>query len=161
MVIGRRGRDIPAGQAYRHVAGYTILNDITDRALASKEGPRAKRDRDAFFDWLVGKWFDGAAPCGPWIVTKDEIEDPHSLRIRTRVNGEVRQDGTTADMVFTVPELIEFISRVVTLEPGDLIATGTPSGVGHARGVYLRPTDTVEVEIERIGILTTSLTEPA
>jgi len=153
VVIGKRGRDIPADQAYRYVAGYTILNDISERALMSKAPPKAERERNRFFDWLVGKWFDTAAPCGPWLVTRDDIEDPHSLRLRTRVNGEVRQDASTAEMIFTVPEIIEFISRVVTLEPGDLIATGTAGGVGSARGVFLQPGDTVEVEIERLGVL--------
>ena len=157
IVIGKRGRDIPASRAYHYVAGYTILNDVSERALASKEPPRAERDRDRFFDWLMGKWFDGAAPCGPWMVTRDEIEDPHTLRLRTRVNGEVRQDASTSEMIFTVPELIEFISRITTLEPGDLIATGTPAGVGQARGLFLRPGDTVEVEIERIGVLRTPI----
>jgi 2,4-didehydro-3-deoxy-L-rhamnonate hydrolase len=153
IVIGRRGRDIPPERAYRYVAGYTILNDISERALASKEPPRAERDRDKHFDWLVGKWFDTGAPCGPWFVTKEEVEEPHALRLRTRVNGEVRQDASTAEMVFTVPEIIAFISRVLTLEPGDLIATGTPSGVGNPTGKLLKPGDTVEVEIERIGTL--------
>ncbi|MFN3652917.1 MAG: fumarylacetoacetate hydrolase family protein [Armatimonadota bacterium] len=153
VVIGKRGRDIPENEAYRYVAGYTILNDISERALPSKEPPRAERERDRFFDWLVGKWLDTGAPCGPWLVTKDEIHDPHALRLRTRVNGEVRQDSTTAEMVFTVPEVIAWISRFVTLEPGDLIATGTPSGVGNASGRLLQPGDVVEVEIEGIGQL--------
>jgi 2-keto-4-pentenoate hydratase/2-oxohepta-3-ene-1,7-dioic acid hydratase in catechol pathway len=157
IVIGKRGKHIRAGDAYRHVAGYTILNDVSERALAAKEGTRAERDRDKFFDWLVGKWFDTSAPCGPWLVTRDEIDDPHNLRLRTRVNSEVRQDASTCDMIFTVPEIIEFISRIVTLEPGDLISTGTAGGVGSARGVFLQPGDTVEVEIERIGTLRNSL----
>jgi 2-keto-4-pentenoate hydratase/2-oxohepta-3-ene-1,7-dioic acid hydratase in catechol pathway len=158
IVIGRRGKMIPAEQAYRYVAGYTILNDVSERGFASKEPPRAERERDRFFDWLVGKWFDTAAPCGPWLVTKDAIEDPHSLRLRTRVNGETRQDSSTASMTFTVPEIIAFISRVVTLEPGDLIATGTPGGVGSAQGKFLGPGDTVEVEIEHIGVLRNTFT---
>jgi len=87
------------------------------------------------------------------VVTADEIPDPHALRLTTRVNGEARQEASTAEMIFTVPEIIAFISRVLTLEPGDLIATGTPAGVGSARGVFLHPGDTVEVEIERIGVL--------
>ncbi|MCC2670989.1 MAG: fumarylacetoacetate hydrolase family protein [Armatimonadetes bacterium] len=157
IVIGRRGKQIPVDHAYRYVAGYTILNDISERKLASKEPPRVERERDKFFDWLVGKWFDTSAPCGPWLVTRDEIEDPHDLQLRTRVNGEVRQDSSTREMIFTVPEIIAFISRVLTLEPGDLIATGTPGGVGSARGVFLQPEDTVEVEIERIGLLRNSL----
>lgn len=153
IVIGRRGKYVGADQAYRYVAGYTILNDVSERALAAKSPPKAERERDRFFDWLVGKWYDTAAPCGPWMVTSDEIEDPHALRLRTRVNGETRQDTSTGDMIFTVPEIVEFISRVLTLEPGDLIATGTPGGVGSARGVFLKPGDVVEVEIERIGVL--------
>jgi 2-keto-4-pentenoate hydratase/2-oxohepta-3-ene-1,7-dioic acid hydratase in catechol pathway len=157
IVIGRRGKHIPAEQAYRYVAGYTIMNDVSERGFASKEPPKVERERDRFFDWLVGKWFDSAAPCGPWLVTRDEIEDPHALRLRTRVNGETRQDSSTAAMIFTVPEIIAFISRVVTLEPGDLIATGTPGGVGSARGLFLQPGDVVEVEIERIGVLRNTL----
>jgi 2-keto-4-pentenoate hydratase/2-oxohepta-3-ene-1,7-dioic acid hydratase in catechol pathway len=157
IVIGKRGKHIPVDQAYRYVAGYTILNDVTDRGLASKDPPRAERERDKFFDWLVGKWFDTGAPCGPWLVTRDEVEDPHTLRLRTQVNGEIRQDASTADMIFTVPEIVAFISRVLTLEPGDLIATGTPGGVGSAQGKFLQPGDTVEIEIERIGTLRNTL----
>jgi 2-keto-4-pentenoate hydratase/2-oxohepta-3-ene-1,7-dioic acid hydratase in catechol pathway len=153
VVIGRRGRNIPEGRAMEHVAGYTIVNDVSERALASKDPPRAERERDRFFDWLVGKWYDTSAPCGPWIVTADEIPNPHALRLTTRVNGEVRQETSTGEMIFTVPEIIAWISRVVTLEAGDLIATGTPAGVGSARGVFLQPGDTVEVEIEGIGVL--------
>jgi 2-keto-4-pentenoate hydratase/2-oxohepta-3-ene-1,7-dioic acid hydratase in catechol pathway len=153
IVIGQGGRLIAEERAYDHIAGYTILNDISERALASKAPPRAKREKDGFFDWLVGKWFDTGAPCGPWLVTKEEVADPHALRLQTRVNGETLQDGATGAMIFTVPEIVAFISRVVTLEPGDLIATGTPAGVGHARNRFLQPGDTVEVEIEGLGIL--------
>jgi len=157
IVIGRRGKHIAPENAYRHVAGYTILNDLSERSLASKEEPKAEREQNRFFDWLVGKWLDTGAPCGPCLVTRDEVEDPHALRLRTRVNGETRQDASTGEMIFTVPEIIAFISRVLTLEPGDLIATGTPSGVGHARNQLLQPGDTVEVEIERIGTLRNTL----
>ncbi len=153
IVIGRRGRHISPETAYRYVAGYTIMNDLSERALASKEPPRAERERDKFFDWLVGKWFDTGAPCGPWLVTREELEDPHALHLRTRVNGEVRQDASTGEMIFTVPEIVAWISRVLTLEPGDLIATGTPSGVGNARGQLLQVGDTVEIEVEGIGVL--------
>lgn len=153
IVIGKRGKHISVEDAYQYVAGYTVLNDVSERGLAVKDSPVTPRERDKFFDWLVGKWFDTGAPCGPWLVTRDEIEDPHALGLRTRVNGETRQDGSTADMIFTVPEILAFISRVLTLEPGDLIATGTPGGVGSARGLFLQPGDTVEVEIERIGLL--------
>src|SRR5205814_6384435 len=109
IVIGRRGKQIPPEHAYRYVAGYTILNDVSERSLASKEPPKAEREQNRFFDWLVGKWFDTSAPCGPWMVTADEIPDPHALRLQTRVNGELRQDASTAEMIFTVPEIIAFI----------------------------------------------------
>jgi 2,4-didehydro-3-deoxy-L-rhamnonate hydrolase len=160
VVIGRPGREIPAAEAYRFIAGYTIVNDLSERGLASKAPPKAEREQNRFFDWLMGKWFDTGAPCGPWLVTRDEIEDPHTLRIRTRINGELRQDGYTGDMIFNIPELIEFISRIVTLEPGDIIITGTPAGVGHAKGVYLQPGDTIEMDVERIGVLRNTLIEP-
>jgi 2-keto-4-pentenoate hydratase/2-oxohepta-3-ene-1,7-dioic acid hydratase in catechol pathway len=153
IVIGRRGREIPLTAAYDHVVGFTIVNDVSERRLLSREAPGAARERDKFFDWLVGKWFDTAAPCGPWLVTRDEVPDPHALRLQTRVNGEPRQEASTGDMIFTVPEIVAWISRIVTLEPGDLIATGTPGGVGSARGSFLQPGDVVEVEIERIGVL--------
>ncbi len=157
IVIGKRGRMISAAEADEYVAGYTILNDISERGLLSKAAPKAQREQDKFFDWLVGKWFDTSAPMGPWIVTKDEIADPHALPLQTRVNGEIRQNASTADMIFTVGEIIEFISRIVTLEPGDLISTGTPSGVGSARGVFLRPGDRVEVEIQGLGVLESTI----
>ena len=111
------------------------------------------RERDKFFDWLVGKWFDTAGPAGPHLVTRDEVADPHALALRLRVNGVTKQDASTSQMIFQVPELIEFISRIVTLEPGDMIATGTPAGVGHARTEFLKAGVVVEVEIEGLGIL--------
>jgi 2-keto-4-pentenoate hydratase/2-oxohepta-3-ene-1,7-dioic acid hydratase in catechol pathway len=153
IVIGRRGKHVTVDNAMDYVAGYTILNDISERKLDSKQPPKVEREMNRFFDWLVGKWMDTGAPCGPWLVTKDEVPDPHALALRTRVNGETRQDSSTAEMIFTVPEILAFISRVLTLEPGDMIATGTPAGVGSARGVFLKPGDTVEVEIERLGVL--------
>ncbi len=144
LVIGRAGRDIAPADALGHVFGYTILNDVTARDL--------QRGRGQFFH---GKSRDGYAPCGPWLVTADELHDPGELRLRTRVEGELRQDDTTASMLFDVPTLLADLSRGLTLEPGDLISTGTPAGVGHGmepRG-YLRPGSTVEVEIEGIGRL--------
>lgn len=159
IVIGRAGKHIPASRALEHVAGYACFNDISERALASKAPPKAEREQNKFFDWLVGKWFDTSGPFGPWLVTPEEVGDPHALRLQTRVNGETRQDGTTGDMIFTVPEIIEFISRIVTLEPGDIISTGTPAGVGSARGVFLQPGDVVEVEIEKLGVLRNRVVE--
>lgn len=152
VVIGRRGRDISADRAQEHIAGYTCFNDISERRLAVPDG-RVPRERDKFFDWLVGKWFDTGAPAGPYLVTRDEVPDPHALALKLRVNGVTKQDASTSQMIFTIPELIEFISRIVTLEPGDMIATGTPAGVGHARNEFLTPGDVVEVEIERLGML--------
>jgi 2-keto-4-pentenoate hydratase/2-oxohepta-3-ene-1,7-dioic acid hydratase in catechol pathway len=153
VVIGQRGRHIRAAEAERYVAGYACFNDVSERRLAVP-GERTPREKDKFFDWLVGKWLDTAGPMGPCLVTRDEVPDPHTLSLRVRVSGEVMQDANTAQMIFTVPELIEFISRVVTLEPGDIIATGTPAGTGSARNQFLRPGDVVEVEIEGLGVLT-------
>lgn len=152
VVIGRRGKFIPAEKAYDYVFGYSILNDVSERQLkVPKE--REPREGDRWFDWLNGKWFDTFAPMGPWIVTKDEIPDPHSLRITLTVNGEVMQDSSTKMMIFTIPEIIEFISSLVTLEPGDVISTGTPEGTGAARGIFLKKGDVVRIRIERIGEL--------
>jgi 2-keto-4-pentenoate hydratase/2-oxohepta-3-ene-1,7-dioic acid hydratase in catechol pathway len=156
VVIGRRAHRVSADSALDYVAGYTCFNDISDRSLAVNPN-RIQRERDRFFDWLVGKWFDGAGPCGPYLVTRDEVPDPQNLALRVRVNGNLKQDGNTGQMIFTVAEVIEFITRVVTLEPGDIIATGTPAGTGSGLGEFLKPGDTVEVEIERLGLLRTSI----
>jgi len=152
VVIGRRGKNISAMEALNHVAGYTIGNDISERSLVVPDG-RAAREGDGWFDWLNGKWQDTFAPMGPCVVTTDDIPDPQVLGLRTRVNGETKQDANTVQMIFSCAELIEWASRLVTLEPGDVISTGTPSGVGSVRGEKLVPGDVVEVEIERIGIL--------
>jgi 2-keto-4-pentenoate hydratase/2-oxohepta-3-ene-1,7-dioic acid hydratase in catechol pathway len=144
LVIGRPGCDIPPADALGHVFGYTILNDVTARDL--------QRGRGQFFH---GKSRDGYAPCGPWVVTADELPDAGDLRLRTTVDGDVRQDATTDSMLFDVPTLIADLSRGLTLEPGDLVSTGTPACVGHGmepRG-YLRPGSIVEIEIEGIGRL--------
>src|SRR5581483_937490 len=151
-VIGRPGFRIPASRALDHVAAYANFNDVSGRKL-TVETPRPDNPRTAFFDWLNGKWFDTFGPLGPWLVTPDEVPDPQALAIQTRVNGEVRQKASTADMIFSLAETIEWISQFLTLEPGDLIATGTPSGVGSTTGTFLRPGDVVEVEVEGLGIL--------
>jgi len=152
VVIGRRGRCIPVAQAIHHVAGYTIFNDVSARrlTLADRRDPRTMDD---FFDWLNGKWFDSFAPMGPFLATTEDIPDPQALRMRLWVNGELRQDGSTGQMIFSVAELVSFISDFVTLEPGDVIATGTPSGVGDASGRYLKAGDIVAAEIEGLGRL--------
>ncbi|MBT3268997.1 fumarylacetoacetate hydrolase family protein [Candidatus Poribacteria bacterium] len=157
IVMGRGGRFIDASDALSYVAGYTIVNDVSERQFVIDKD-REPRDGDSWFDWLNGKWFDTFAPQGPCLVTTDEIRDPDNLRIALRVNGASKQDSSTAHMVFTCAELIEWVSRNITLEPGDIISTGTPSGVGKARGEHLNPGDTVEVEIEGIGVLSNPVT---
>jgi 2-keto-4-pentenoate hydratase/2-oxohepta-3-ene-1,7-dioic acid hydratase in catechol pathway len=153
VVIGREGREIPASAASEHVFGYTVLNDMSERGLHSRIPNRRVRENDRFFDWLAGKWFDGFAPCGPWIVTADEIPDPHALGIRLWVNGQLRQEGRTGDMIFRIPELIERASSIMTLEPGDIIATGTPVGAGIGGAAVLGDGDEIVCEIEGIGRL--------
>lgn len=152
VVIGRRGRDIARAAAYDHVAGYTIANDISFRDFQTNEACRSLTARYGQ-NWVQGKALDGACPMGPWIVLSDEIAVPYPLQITCRVNGEVRQDDSTESMVFKVPALIEAASRGMTLEPGDVVLTGTPAGSGIADGRYLRPGDVVETAIESIGVL--------
>ena len=144
FVIGRGGRYIPAAQAMDHVFGYTIVNDVSARDF-----------QGASTQWLMGKTFDTFAPTGPWIVTRDEIADPHTLDISLEIGGEVLQKSNTREMIFKTPALIEYISQVVTLEPGDIVATGTPAGVGFARRPrrWLQPGEEVVVRIEGIGEL--------
>jgi 2-keto-4-pentenoate hydratase/2-oxohepta-3-ene-1,7-dioic acid hydratase in catechol pathway len=146
VVIGKGGKHIPASAAYDHVAGYALFNDVSIRDWQLRKPP---------IQFGAGKNFDGSGPFGPELVTSDEIADPHALRIELRVNGALMQSSSTAKMIFTIPALIEHISQFTTLEPGDVIATGTPSGVGHFREppIYLKPGDTVRVEIEGIGVL--------
>ena len=149
VVIGKGGRGIKKADAYRHVFGYTILNDVTARTL-----------QHAHKQWFLGKNLDGFGPMGPCVVTVDEVPDVTRLRLETRVNGEVRQSADVSDLIFDIPTLIETISGVMTLEPGDLIATGTPVGVGigFKPPKYLKPGDTVSVTIEPIGTLTNPVT---
>ncbi|MCD6289193.1 MAG: fumarylacetoacetate hydrolase family protein [Anaerolineae bacterium] len=147
VVIGREARRVPADRAYEYVFGYTIANDVSARDLQFADG-----------QWVRGKSLDTFCPLGPWIVTWDEIPDPHELPLRCLVNGEVVQDSCTDQMIFQIPHLIEFLSRAFTLLPGDVILTGTPPGVGHFRTPprYLQDGDIVTVEIEEIGALTNS-----
>lgn len=145
VVIGRGGRHIPRDEALRHVAGYTIFNDVSIRDWQLRKPP---------IQFGAGKNFDASGPLGPDLVTSDEIPDPGNLKLELAVNGETRQSGSTSEMIFSVEELIEFISTFTTLEPGDVIATGTPSGVGHFHDppTYLQAGDTVRIEIERVGV---------
>jgi len=145
VVIGRRAARVPAARALEHVLGYVNFNDVTARDFQRRDG-----------QWQRGKSCDGFAPFGPFLVTADEIPDPQRLRIRLRLGGRTMQEDTTANMIFPVAQLIEALSEHVTLEPGDVIATGTPAGVGFARNppVWMQPGDVVEVEIEGLGVLT-------
>jgi len=143
-VIGRRGMNISEAEALDYVFGYTIGNDITARDLQARHQ-----------QWYKGKGLDGFCPLGPWIVSADELGDPQKLQLQLRVNGELKQDANTSDMIFGVAKLISAWSQGMTLEPGDLLMTGTPSGVGFARKPpeYLKPGDVVEAEIGGIGLL--------
>ncbi|NPA90698.1 MAG: fumarylacetoacetate hydrolase family protein [Chloroflexi bacterium] len=150
VIIGRVARHVRASEAYYYVFGYTAANDVSARDIQFGDK-----------QWVRGKSLDTFAPLGPWVVTQDEIGDPMNLAIRCRVNGEIRQESTTANMIFSVPELIEFLSRSFTLLPGDIILTGTPAGVGIFRDPprLLQDGDRVEVEIEHIGTLTNTCRE--
>jgi 2-keto-4-pentenoate hydratase/2-oxohepta-3-ene-1,7-dioic acid hydratase in catechol pathway len=153
VIVGRGGRRIPENQAMAHVFGYTILNDISERAFNSTMVDRFEREKDPFMDWLHGKWFDGFAPMGPWVVTGDAIPDPHNLRLTLHHNGVLQQDGHTGAMLHTIPYLIHKLSHIMTLEPGDVLATGTPSGVGHSKGVRVAAGDVLTCAVEGIGTL--------
>ncbi len=142
VIIGKEGKRIPESAAFDHVAGVTVMNDVSGRQAQFSDG-----------QWFRGKSFDTFAPMGPAIVTLDEIGDVQQLRLSARVDGQVMQDGSTADMMFPVARLIEFISEDITLLPGDVISTGTPSGVGIFRDppVELKPGNVVECRVEKIG----------
>jgi len=146
IVIGKRGRRIREAAAMDHIAGYCVGHDVSARDWQlEKDGKQ----------WMVGKTFDTFAPVGPTLVTRDEVPDPHSLGIRLRLNGKTMQDSSTAQMVFSVAQLVAYASIVFTLEPGDLIFTGTPPGIGHALNppVYLKAGDMVEAEVDTLGVL--------
>jgi 2-keto-4-pentenoate hydratase/2-oxohepta-3-ene-1,7-dioic acid hydratase in catechol pathway len=144
VIIGRSGRNIAARDALSHVFGYTVINDITARDLQQRHT-----------QWFKGKSLDGSCPMGPVVVTADEFGDPQNKRISLRVNGVAKQDARTSDMIFTVATIIEWLSKGLTLEPGDIIATGTPEGVGMGRTPqeWLQDGDIVETEVESIGAL--------
>ncbi|HKI97485.1 MAG TPA: fumarylacetoacetate hydrolase family protein [bacterium] len=146
-VIGREGRHIPRDKALDYVAGYTCFNDVSVRDWQHMTTPA---------QWTLGKNFDHSGPLGPWIVTADEVGDPHTLSLTTIVNDQVMQEGHTSDLIFDIRVLIELVSKAMTLHPGDLLSTGTPGGVGNARKppIYLKAGDTVTVSIEKIGELT-------
>ena len=152
VVIGRKAKGVKPKDALKYVAGYTIMNDVSERDLKIKKRTDS-RPRDEWFDWLNGKWLDTFGPQGPWIVTRDEIPDPQKLDISTFINGERKQHNNTGQMLYPVNKIIEYISAIVTLEPGDLISTGTISGVGSTTGTFMKPGDKVQIEISSIGVL--------
>jgi 2-keto-4-pentenoate hydratase/2-oxohepta-3-ene-1,7-dioic acid hydratase in catechol pathway len=143
-VIGRRLSRAAEAEIMPAIFGYTLLNDVSARDVQFKDN-----------QIMLGKNFDGFAPIGPCIVTADELPNPDAVRLRTRLNGEVLQDGTTADWLFSLPRLIAFLSQVMTLHPGDIVTTGTPAGVGVFRNpqVFMKPGDVVEIEADGIGVL--------
>jgi 2,4-diketo-3-deoxy-L-fuconate hydrolase len=152
VVMGRVCRAVSEADALSYVAGYTVVNDISDRGFKPNPG-RTEREKDSFFDWQHGKWHDTFCPVGPCILPADEVADPQQLHLTLKVNGEVEQDAPATEMIFPVAAIIEFISSFVTLEPGDIISTGTPDGVGKAKGKFLHPGDEVEAIISQIGSL--------
>ncbi len=156
VVIGKSAKCVPPDEALDYVAGYTIANDISARSVTFKEN-RKDRPWDEFFDWLGGKWSDGFLPLGPYLATADEIEDVQTLELKLSVNGRVRQKANTSQMIFTVADIVSFLSFLMTLEPGDVIATGTPEGVAMATGEFLQPGDKIECRIENLGTLTNTL----
>ena len=149
VVIGREARDVSVDRALDFVAGYCCANDLSARGaqLATSQ-------------WMIGKMLDGFLPLGPYLVTTDDIPDPQALRVLCQVNGEVRQLSWTSDMIFSVAEIVAFLSRYATLKPGDVIITGTPEGVqmGQKTPVWLKPGDEVAVDITGLGVLTNTLT---
>jgi 2-keto-4-pentenoate hydratase/2-oxohepta-3-ene-1,7-dioic acid hydratase in catechol pathway len=146
VIIGRRARNVPESEALEYVFGYTNSNDVSARDLQFSEGGQ----------WTRSKSIDTFCPIGPYVATRDEVPDPHNLYIRAILNGEVVQDGHTSRMIFSVAEIVSFLSQGMTLEPGDIIITGTPPGVGMAREpqLWMKPGDEVSIEIEGLGTLT-------
>lgn len=153
VVIGRQCRDIPAAHAREVIAGYLPVNDLSARDLMT----RSDRPPSMTYDWVGQKCFDGALPSGPWLTPASAVSDPHDLAIRLWVNGELKQDSTTANLVHDIDEQIEWLSHQLTLQPGDIICTGTPAGVGLPRNTFLEPGDVVRVEIDGCGTLTTPI----
>jgi 2-keto-4-pentenoate hydratase/2-oxohepta-3-ene-1,7-dioic acid hydratase in catechol pathway len=155
VVIGRRAHRVAAEEALTCVFGYSVLNDISARDWVSAETPLGP-------DWTMAKGFNESAPMGPWITPAKFVSDPQNLDISLTVNGNVKQDSNTAEMIFTVAQVIEHLAGVMALEPGDVIATGTPSGVGFGREPpeFLKPGDEIRVEVEGLGVLETHIAEP-
>ncbi len=142
LVIGRETRHVDEAHALDHLAGYCIMNDVSERAFQLERGGQ----------WDKGKGCDSFGPIGPWLVTRDEVPDPQSLRLWLEVNGERMQDSSTADMIFSCAEIVSYVSRFMTLLPGDVICTGTPQGVGMGRGRFLKPGDRLRLGVDGLGV---------
>lgn len=151
VVLGKPGRQIPEEKAYEHIAGYMILNDVSARDMQFGDK-----------QWFRGKSCDTFAPTGPWIVTREEVPDPHNLRISLTLNGQTMQDSNTSNLIFKVPYLVSYLSQSLTWEVGDLISTGTPPGVGVFRKppVFVKPGDSLSITVERVGTLTNPVVGP-
>jgi 2-keto-4-pentenoate hydratase/2-oxohepta-3-ene-1,7-dioic acid hydratase in catechol pathway len=157
VVIGRHAKCINSKEAIDCVAGYAIANDVSARSVTFKNG-RMERPWDDFYDWLAGKWADGFCPMGPYLVTADEIPDVQNLNMELKVNNETRQKANTNQMIYPVADIVSFLSFIMTLEPGDIILTGTPAGVAVATGRFLQTGDKIECRIENLGVLKNTLT---
>jgi 2-keto-4-pentenoate hydratase/2-oxohepta-3-ene-1,7-dioic acid hydratase in catechol pathway len=154
-VIGRAAKNVPLDQALDNVAGYTIANDLSARDMGRR--PHVPDTAPFKFDWVAHKNFDGSCPLGPWIVPREDIPDPQKLGLKLWVNDVIKQDSNTGQMIFTLAEQIEHLSSRITLQPGDVILTGTPAGVGAARPEFLKAGDVVKLWIENIGTLTNTM----
>ena len=144
FIFGKRGKNVSEEDAYDYIAGYTVFNDVTVRNF--------QRNHD---QWFKGKSLDTFAPMGPYLITKDEISDPHNLNFSLELNGTVMQKSNTSNMIFKIPTLVKYIAMDMTVEPGDIVATGTPSGVGYRRNppIFLKPGDIVKISVEKVGVL--------
>jgi len=154
FIFGKGGKNISEEEAFKYVAGYTILNDVTARDLQRRHG-----------QWFKGKGLDTFAPVGPYLITKEEVNNPHNLNISLELNGVIMQKSNTRNLIFKIPTLVKYITMDMTVEPGDIVATGTPSGVGYTRKppIYLKPGDRLEITVEKIGVLKNKIvssTEP-
>ena len=156
VVIGKTAKNVSADESLDYVAGYTIANDVSARSVTFAKR-RAERPWDEFYDWLNGKWADGFLPMGPYLFTADAVDNVQNLEMILKVNGEIRQKANTSQMIYPVADVVSFLSHIMTLEPGDCLATGTPAGVAVATGKFLQSGDTIECTIEKLGTLTNTL----
>ncbi len=153
LVIGRTCKDVAIADAMDYVAGYSIANDLSARDFLRRPTMKPNSGSPFEYDWVSHKSWDGSCPMGPWIVPKEDIPDPNNMALKLWVNDTLMQDSSTSQIIFTDAELVSFLSQRLTLYPGDVIITGTPAGVGTPRGIFLKPGDTVQIEIEGVGTL--------